>query len=49
MEQFDFSVLDIMTEADECRFMDAFTQALRNDSGDVAREHLAAGRPVYFW
>lgn len=28
--------------------MDAFTQALANDSGDVAKEHLAAGRSVYF-
>ncbi|EPY00158.1 hypothetical protein [Magnetospirillum fulvum] len=48
MEQLDFSMLDTMTEADECRFMDAFTQALANDSGDVAKEHLAAGRSVYF-
>lgn len=46
MGQLDFSTLDTMTE--ERRFMAAFTQALVNDSGDVAKEHLAAGRPIYF-
>ncbi|EPY01857.1 hypothetical protein [Magnetospirillum fulvum] len=48
MGQLDFSALDTMTEAEECRFMAAFTQALANDSSDVAKEHLASGRPIYF-
>jgi hypothetical protein len=36
-----------MTDADDRRFVAAFTQALEADKGDEAKRHLAAGRPIY--
>jgi hypothetical protein len=44
----DFGTLDKANEADERRFMAAFTKALANDSGEEAKRHLAAGRPIYY-
>lgn len=48
MAELDFAAVDSMTEAEESRFMAAFTQALKTDPGDAAAAHLAAGRPVYY-
>lgn len=42
------SQLDFPTEADERRFVSTFTQALANDTGEEAKRHLAAGRPIYY-
>ncbi|WP_141400599.1 hypothetical protein [Magnetospirillum sp. 15-1] len=44
----DFGNLDKATEADERRFVAAFTKALANDAGDEAKRHLAAGRAIYY-
>jgi hypothetical protein len=48
MGKLDFSSLDTMNEAEERRFMTAFTHALTQDKGEAAREHLAAGRAIYY-
>jgi hypothetical protein len=48
MGQLDFLALDAMSEADERRFMTAFTNVLAGDKGEAAKEHLAAGRPIYY-
>jgi hypothetical protein len=48
MSDLDFSKLDTMTEAEERRFMSAFTHALANDKGEEAGRHLAAGRAIYY-
>lgn len=42
------SQLDFSTEADERRFMAAFTTALASDDGAEAKRHLAAGRAIYY-
>ncbi len=43
----DFGKLGSMTEAEERRFVAAFTQALEADKGDEAKRHLTAGRAIY--
>ncbi|WP_216636090.1 hypothetical protein [Paramagnetospirillum marisnigri] len=48
MTQQDISKLETMTEAEERRFVTAFTSALASDKGDEAKRHLAAGRPIYY-
>jgi|AGTN01.1.fsa_nt_gi hypothetical protein len=48
MGQLDFSNIDAMSEAEERRFMTAFTNALSQDKGEAAKDHLAAGRPIYY-
>lgn len=42
------SQLEFDTEADERRFMAAFTRALASDDGAEAKRHLAAGRAIYY-
>lgn len=37
-----------MTDADERRFMAAFTRELEADRGEEAQRHLDAGRPIYY-
>ncbi|CDK99137.1 conserved protein of unknown function [Magnetospirillum gryphiswaldense MSR-1 v2] len=44
----DFSKLDSMSEAEERRFITAFTNDLANDKGEEAKRHLAAGRAIYY-
>lgn len=48
MGQADLSALDAMSEADDRRFAAALTRALASDTGDEAKRHLAAGRPIYY-
>lgn len=48
MSDLDFSKVDSMTEAEERRFMAAFSHALASDNGEEAKRHLAAGRPIYY-
>lgn len=48
MGQLDFSKLETMSEAEERRFMAAFTNALAQDKGEEAHRHLAAGRAIYY-
>lgn len=48
MGRLDFSALDMMNETEERRFMTAFTNALAADRGEAAKEHLAAGRAIYY-
>lgn len=48
MGNLDFSRLDQMSEAEERRFMTAFTNALAQDKGEEAQRHLAAGRAIYY-
>lgn len=36
-----------LTDAEERRFMAAFTHELEADQGEEAKRHLAAGRPIY--
>ena len=43
------SQLEFATEADELRFMAAFTRALASDDGAEAKRHLAAGRAIHYW
>jgi len=47
MPSLEYGKLTSMTEAEERRFVAAFTQALEADKGDEAKRHLAAGRPIY--
>ncbi|CAA7619273.1 hypothetical protein [Magnetospirillum sp. UT-4] len=37
-----------MSDAEERRFAAAFTRDVANDSGEEAKRHLAAGRPIYY-
>lgn len=48
METRDFSQLDAFNEAEDRRFAAAFTKALAGDTGEEAKRHLAAGRPIYY-
>lgn len=48
MPDLDFAAVDNMTEAEERRFMAAFTNALKTDTGEAAKSHLAAGRAIYY-
>lgn len=40
--------LDTMSRAQERIFWTVFEWALANDDGAAAKEHLAAGRPIYY-
>jgi hypothetical protein len=42
-----FERLDQMTEREEASFWMSFENALLHDDGTAAREHLAAGFPIY--
>ncbi|MGE5516620.1 MAG: hypothetical protein ACM31D_12450 [Bacteroidota bacterium] len=42
------SAVGTAAETDDARFADAFTRALASDTGDEAKRHLAAGRPIYY-
>lgn len=48
MKDLDVSRLDSMTEAEEEQFFEEFERALASDTGEAARSHLTAGRPIYF-
>ena len=48
MADLDFSQFETMTEADERRFMAVFTKALASENGEEARQHLEAGRHIYY-
>jgi len=40
--------VDQMTSEQENEFWELFTARIAHDDGDAAREHLAAGRPIYY-
>ena len=40
--------LSTMTAEQERRFFDAFERQLQADTGEAAKAHLAAGRPIYY-
>jgi len=40
--------LDAMNQAQERMFWTVFEKTLANDDGAAAKEHLAAGRPIYY-
>ncbi|SBV91272.1 conserved hypothetical protein [uncultured Alphaproteobacteria bacterium] len=48
MPDLDFSKLGTMSDAEECRFMAAFTREIEADRGEEAERRLAAGRAIYY-
>lgn len=40
--------LSKMTPVQEKRFFDQFERQLDSDTGEAAKAHLAAGRPIYY-
>ena len=40
--------LSKMTPEQECQFWEQFEHDLDSDTGEAAKAHLAAGRPIYY-
>jgi hypothetical protein len=40
--------LSEMTPEQECQFWEQFERDLDSDTGEAAKAHLAAGRPIYY-
>lgn len=43
-----FDHLSQMTPEQEARFWEQFERELDSDTGEAAKAHLAAGRPIYY-
>lgn len=48
MSDLDFSKLETMSDAEERRFMAAFTREIETDRDEEAQRHLKAGRAIYY-
>ena len=45
---FPFEPLSEMTPEQEAQFWEQFARELDSDTGEAAKAHLAAGRPIYY-